>query len=170
MPRLATILAIILMISGSAVGISTPASDFDAASFESESTAPCGLSADLEPNATQEQCLQETYAPILHFPREEKYRPTSVTEFIQRAEVDEGIEHIKQNASVETLGQRESDSQLVLEDSASYTAYGDNGLPRVVYAQVTEAQFEFSQYIAVTYWMFYFHDPKKAGSKLLWHQ
>jgi hypothetical protein len=93
-----------------------------------------------------------------------------VTDFIERADVDEGIEHLEQNASVGTLGQRESDSQLTLEDSASYTAYGDDGLPRVVYAQVTEAEFQFSQYITVTYWMFYFHDPKKAGSELLSHQ
>lgn len=118
----------------------------------------------------QKRCLMNAFAPVLHFPLDEDYRPTSVSEFVEIAEVDDGPTHRQEPASLESLGEREPDSQLVVEESESYTTYGEEGLPRVVYAHVTETDYESESYVAVTYWMFYFHDPKKAGSELFAHQ
>jgi hypothetical protein len=168
---LTTFVILSLVLTGPVSAISVPLDTSTVQDVDEQVSEPshnCGVLHST--NESQKRCLMNAYAPVLHFPLKEDYRPTSVSEFIEVADVDEGPTHLQEPASIGTLGDREPDSQLIVEDSEGYTTYGEDGLPRVVYAHVTKTEYKWDSYVAVTYWMFYFHDPKKAGSELFAHQ
>lgn len=123
------------------------------------SPAPCGDLTTVDKSTRS--CLVRTYSPILHFTADENYRPTSIKKFVDEATV--GV--TDKDVSLKDLPHVDSDLEI---ESEQYT-YPHSDLPRIVYASI-HTGVEFTppnsvipkEYVAVTFWTFYFHDDKAA--------
>lgn len=147
---IAVVLALALIFSGGTAGMGVQA---DTSSPHSDDRSVCSVSADRPLNSTQKRCLQRTYAPVFHFHEDEQYRPTSVKKFVKFASID------GENVTASDLPGRDDDLEL---DSAQYTHQRYPDLPNIVYVSFGRADYNFEEYMAVTYWTFYFHDSKAA--------
>ena len=123
----------------------------------------------------------ETYAPLLTFPAEERYKPTRYEAYVENSVLLDGnavvypsAESVVENPTLLDLWRYSDDDVAVVpqdfHDEAAYEAYQDpTEYPRTVYGGVHE-DVEFSdhdriedgEYTVVSYWMMYVHDPKPS--------
>lgn len=117
--------------------------------------------------------LLRTYAPRLHYHRNETYRPTRYEAFVHNATLEDIRSTDVEDTTMFDLAGRGSRWELDLDgDTEQFRTY-DDGFPPTVYGSVhRDVQFRGANYTALTYWLFYVYDPKQEDSiaALLGHQ
>jgi hypothetical protein len=117
--------------------------------------------------------LLRTYAPRLHYHRDETYRPTRYEAFVHNATLEDIRSTDVEDTTMFDLAGRGPRWELDLDgDSERFRTY-DDGFPPTVYGSVhRDVQFRGENYTALTYWLFYVYDPKQEDSvaALLGHQ
>lgn len=104
--------------------------------------------------------LIDKYAPVIEFDDEESYFPTRYQAYFRNSELSTSGESIE-GPTAWNLADAASEATLsLMGEESQYKTYDDTYPPTVHASVHPDVTYEGEQYTAVTYWLFYVHDPK----------